>query len=82
MPKRDAAHMDAQREKIIRAAIECIGDKGIERTSISDICRKAELSAGAQAAEARAAKAGAGAVEACLTAQPLQSLPHQPWHEQ
>jgi AcrR family transcriptional regulator len=39
--------MDAQREKIIRAAIECIGDKGIERTSISDICRKAELSAGA-----------------------------------
>ncbi len=47
MPKRDAAHMGAQREKIIRAAIECIADKGIERSSISDICERAELSAGA-----------------------------------
>jgi AcrR family transcriptional regulator len=47
MPKRDAAHMDAQSEKIIRAAIECIGDTGIERTSVADICRKASLSAGA-----------------------------------
>jgi AcrR family transcriptional regulator len=47
MPKRDAAHMDAQRERIVRATIECIGEKGIERTSIADICRKAELSAGA-----------------------------------
>jgi AcrR family transcriptional regulator len=47
MPKRDAAHMGAQREKIIRAAIECIADKGIERSSISDICERAQLSAGA-----------------------------------
>jgi AcrR family transcriptional regulator len=47
MPKRDAAHMGAQREKIIRAAIECIADKGIERSSISDICERAALSAGA-----------------------------------
>src|SRR4051812_35608727 len=47
MPKRDAVHMGAQREKIIRAAIECIGERGIERTSIADICRQAELSAGA-----------------------------------
>lgn len=47
MPKRDAAHMGAQRERIIRAAIECIADKGIERSSISDICERAELSAGA-----------------------------------
>lgn len=47
MPKRDAAHMGAQRDRIIRAAIECIADKGIERSSISDICERAELSAGA-----------------------------------
>jgi AcrR family transcriptional regulator len=47
MPKRDAAHMGAQRERIIRAAIECIADKGIERSSISDICERAELSPGA-----------------------------------
>lgn len=47
MPKRDAAHMGAQRERIIRAAIECIADKGIERSSISDICERAQLSAGA-----------------------------------
>lgn len=47
MPKRDAAHMGAQRERIIRAAIECIAEKGIERSSIADICQKAGLSAGA-----------------------------------
>jgi AcrR family transcriptional regulator len=47
MPKRDAAHMGAQREKFIRAAIECIAEKGIERSSISDICEKAQLSPGA-----------------------------------
>lgn len=47
MPKRDAAHMEAQREKIIRAAIECIAEKGIERSSIAEICEKAQLSAGA-----------------------------------
>ena len=47
MPKRDAAHMEAQQERIVRAAIECIAEKGIERTSVSDICEKAQLSAGA-----------------------------------
>jgi len=47
MPKRDAAHMSAQRDKIVRAAIECIGEKGIERTSIADICQRSELSPGA-----------------------------------
>src|SRR3954465_11713079 len=47
MPKRDAAHMSAQRERIIRATIECIGEKGIERTSVSDICETADLSPGA-----------------------------------
>ncbi len=47
MPKRDTEHMDAQRERIVRAVIECISEKGVERTSIVDICRKTGLSAGA-----------------------------------
>lgn len=47
MPKRDAAHMNTQRERIVRAAIECMGEYGIKRTSIAGICRKAKLSAGA-----------------------------------
>lgn len=47
MPKRDSEHMSAQRERILRAVIACIADKGVERTSIADIRRKAELSAGA-----------------------------------
>ena len=47
MPKRDAAHMNMQRERIVRAAIVCISEKGIERTSIVNICQQAKLSAGA-----------------------------------
>lgn len=47
MPKRDSEHMSAQRERILRAVIACIADKGVERTSIADIRRKAGLSAGA-----------------------------------
>lgn len=47
MPKRNPEHMSAQRERILRAVIECIADKGVERTSILDIRRKAGLSAGA-----------------------------------
>lgn len=47
MPKRDPEHMAAQRERILRAVIVCIAEKGVERTSITDICRKAGLSAGA-----------------------------------
>jgi AcrR family transcriptional regulator len=46
MPKRDPEHMSAQRERIVRAAILCIADKGVERTTIADIWRKAGLSAG------------------------------------
>lgn len=46
MPKRDPDHMSAQRERIIRAAILCIADKGVERTTVADIWRKAGLSAG------------------------------------
>lgn len=47
MPKRDPIHMSAQRERIVRATIGCIADKGVERTSITDICRKAGMSVGA-----------------------------------
>lgn len=47
MPKRDAKHMQAQRERILRAVLECVADKGVERTSIADICRKAGMSTGA-----------------------------------
>ncbi|MGI9170418.1 MAG: TetR/AcrR family transcriptional regulator [Caulobacteraceae bacterium] len=47
MPKRDENHMEAQRERIVRAVLECVADKGVERTSIADICRKAGMSTGA-----------------------------------
>lgn len=47
MPKRTLEHMQAQRERILRAAIRCIGDRGLERTSIAAICETAELSTGA-----------------------------------
>lgn len=47
MPKRDADHMNAQRERIIQATLACIARKGVERTSIADIWKEAGLSAGA-----------------------------------
>lgn len=47
MPKRDERHMQGQRERILRAVIECIADKGVERTSVADICRRAGMSTGA-----------------------------------
>jgi AcrR family transcriptional regulator len=47
MPKRKPEHMSKQRERIVRATIECIADKGIERSSIGDIARRAALSVGA-----------------------------------
>lgn len=47
MPKRDAAHMEAQRLRIMQAALGCIADKGVERTSIGDIRIAAGLSTGA-----------------------------------
>ena len=47
MPKRDAGHMQAQRERILRAAIRCMAALGIERTSVAEIRREAGLSAGA-----------------------------------
>lgn len=39
--------MLAQRERILRSVIECIAQKGVDRTSISDICRRAGMSTGA-----------------------------------
>lgn len=47
MPKRDPGHMNAQRERIILAAIACIARKGVEGTSMADIWKEAGLSAGA-----------------------------------
>lgn len=47
MPKRSPSHMLSQRERILRATIHCIGDVGLERTSIARICKEAGLSAGA-----------------------------------
>lgn len=47
MPKRDAAHMNAQRERILRATIECIALKGVEGMSLSDIRKQSKLSTGA-----------------------------------
>ena len=47
MPKRDAAHMASQRERIMHAALLCIADSGVDRLKVSDIWRKAGLSAGA-----------------------------------
>lgn len=39
--------MTAQRTRILRATIECIAEKGVEGTSIANICKRADLSAGA-----------------------------------
>ncbi len=47
MPKRDPDHMNAQRERIILAAIACIARKGVEGSSMADIWKEAGLSAGA-----------------------------------
>ncbi|MBW4330769.1 TetR/AcrR family transcriptional regulator [Stakelama sp. CBK3Z-3] len=47
MPKRDPEHMQAQKERILRAAIQCIAATGPERMSVPDICRRAGLSTGA-----------------------------------
>jgi AcrR family transcriptional regulator len=47
MPKRSAEHMNAQRERILRATICCIGELGLDRTSIAAIRKAAQLSTGA-----------------------------------
>lgn len=47
MPKRDTTYMNAQRDRLILAAIKCIAKKGVKGTSIADIWKEAGLSAGA-----------------------------------
>jgi AcrR family transcriptional regulator len=47
MPKRDAEHMKGQRERILRATIECIAQKGVEGMSMADIRKQSGLSTGA-----------------------------------
>ncbi len=47
MPKRDAAYMEGQREMIAQAALACMLDQGLSRTSIRDICLHAGVSIGA-----------------------------------
>jgi AcrR family transcriptional regulator len=47
VPKRLPAHMDAQRERILRSTLRCISELGIEQTSIAAIRREAKLSTGA-----------------------------------
>lgn len=46
MAKRSDMHMEAQQERIMRAVIACIADKGLDRTSVADIRREAGVSTG------------------------------------
>jgi AcrR family transcriptional regulator len=46
MPKRSPAYMAAQKRRILEAAIACIAETGVERTSIDDIRKAAGLSGG------------------------------------
>lgn len=47
MPKRDDAYMAAQRRAITLAALDVLLDKGIHKTTLRDVCRKADISIGA-----------------------------------
>jgi AcrR family transcriptional regulator len=47
MPKRTQEQLDARREQIMRAALTCMVRKGFHKTSMRDICKQANLSAGA-----------------------------------
>jgi AcrR family transcriptional regulator len=47
MPKRDAAYMDGQRELIERTALDCLLEKGVYNTTLSDVCERVGLSMGA-----------------------------------
>lgn len=46
-PKVTEEHMEARREQILMAAVACFAEKGFHKTTMRDICRKADLSAGA-----------------------------------
>lgn len=47
MPKVTDEHVEARRRQIMRATVLCVAEKGFQRTTMQDICRTAELSAGA-----------------------------------
>ena len=47
MPKVTEAYLEARREEILDAAIACFTRKGFHQTTMEDIFREAELSAGA-----------------------------------
>lgn len=47
MPKVTEAHIEARKQQIMDAAMACFSRQGFHQTSISDICKEAELSAGA-----------------------------------
>lgn len=46
MPKMSEEHMLAQRDRIVRAAAKCFTRKGVEATSVQDICAQSRLSVG------------------------------------
>ncbi len=46
-PKVTEEHMEARREQILMAAMACVAEKGFHKTTIKDICKKSNLSAGA-----------------------------------
>ncbi|MEM8919333.1 MAG: TetR/AcrR family transcriptional regulator [Pseudomonadota bacterium] len=47
MPKRDEKYMAEQRSRIARKAYECLLEKGLHKTSVRDICARADISMGA-----------------------------------
>ncbi len=47
MPKVTEAHLEARRQQVLDAAVECFAANGFHQTTMQDICAKAEMSAGA-----------------------------------
>jgi TetR/AcrR family transcriptional regulator, transcriptional repressor of aconitase len=47
IPRVDQKHLEARREQILEAAIECFAHNGFHRTTMQDIMREAGLSVGA-----------------------------------
>jgi AcrR family transcriptional regulator len=47
MPKVTEAHVEARRMQILEATCKCLGRKGMQRTTMRDICEEAGLSSGA-----------------------------------
>ena len=47
MPKVDESHKEARKEQILSAALTCFAEQGFHKTTMADICKKSNLSAGA-----------------------------------